>query len=342
MSDRWKSLFYYLLGRILLAPVAIWAIATVVFLLMRATPGDPVDAILGNRAPEAVKLELRQQLGLSGSLIGQYLGYLNKLLHFDLGESLSSRGLEVKTIIINFFPATAELTLFGLAIAVGIGVPLGIVAATHPNSKWDLGSRLFGIISYSLPLFWLGMLLQLVFAVQLGWFPVGTRFPVNLTPPTTITGLYTLDALLAGEIDLLITSLHYLTLPAFSLGIAISGIFERITRINLAKTLKSDYVEAARARGISESRILINHALRNAMIPIVTVFGLTFAGLLGGAVLAEVTFSFPGLANRLFEAIVGRDYSVVQGIIVFFAAIVVVVSIAIDLLIALIDPRVRY
>jgi len=342
MSDRWTSLFYYVCGRILAAPIAIWATASVVFLLMRATPGDPVDAILGSRAPESVKLELRQQLGLSGSLAGQYLRYMNKLLHFNLGESLSTRGLEVKTIIANFFPATAELTLFGLAIALIIGVSLGMVAAINPGSKWDLGSRLFGIISYSLPLFWLGMLLQLVFAVQLGWFPVGTRFPVNLTTPVTITGLYTLDSLLAGDLQLFLISLHYLTLPALSLGIAISGIFERITRINLRQTLKSDYVEAARARGIKEYRILFNHALRNALIPIITVFGLTFAGLLGGAVLAEVTFSFPGLANRLFEAIVGRDYNVVQGIIVFFAAIVVLISIAIDIFIALIDPRVRY
>jgi peptide/nickel transport system permease protein len=342
MGDRWTSLFYYVCGRLLVAPMAIWAIASVVFALMRATPGDPVDAILGSRAPESVKMELRQQLGLSGSLVGQYLRYMNKLLHFDLGESLSTRGLEVKTIIVNFFPATAELTLYGLAIAAIVGIGLGMLAAINPGTKWDLGSRLFGIISYSLPLFWLGMLFQLIFAVQLGWFPVGTRFPVNLTPPATITGLYTLDALLVGDWQLFLVSLHYLTLPALSLGIAISGIFERITRINLRQTLKSDYVEAARARGISDRRILFNHALRNALIPIVTVFGLTFAGLLGGAVLAEVTFSFPGLANRLFEAIVGRDYNVVQGIIVFFAAIVVVISIAIDILIALIDPRVRY
>ncbi|MDX1978542.1 MAG: ABC transporter permease [Pseudanabaenaceae cyanobacterium bins.68] len=342
MGDRWTALGYYLLGRLLLAPVAVWMIATIVFGLMRLTPGDPVDAILGNRAPEVVKDELRQQLGLAGSWWEQYWQYMQQLGQLDLGESLSSRGVTVKSIIANLFPATLELTLYGLAIALVIGMGLGMIAATHPQSKWDLLSRLYGIVSYAVPLFWLGMLLQLIFAVQLGWFPIGARLPLQVTPPPPITGLYTLDALLAGDLGLCLTSLHHLALPCLTLGIGISGVFERITRINLNQTLNSDYVEAARARGIGEWQILTNHGLRNALIPIITVFGLTLAALLGGAVLTEVTFSFPGLANRLFEAIVARDYGVVQGLIVFFGAIVVLVSIGLDLLIGLIDPRVRY
>lgn len=342
MGDRWSGLAYYLLGRLLLAPVGVWMVATIVFGLMRLTPGDPVDAILGNRAPLAVKDELRHQLGLAGSWVEQYWQFLGQLGRLDLGESLSSRGVTVKSIIVNLFPATLELTLYGLAIALVIGVGLGMVAATHPQTRWDLGSRLYGIISYGVPLFWLGMLLQLVFAVQLGWFPIGGRLPVQVVPPPAITGLYTLDALLAGDLGLCLVSLYHLALPCLTLGIGISGLFERITRINLNQTLNSDYVEAARARGVGEWRVLVNHGLRNALIPIVTVFGLTFASLLGGAVLTEVTFSFPGLANRLFEAIVARDYGVVQGLIVFFGAIVVLVSIGLDLLIALIDPRVRF
>jgi peptide/nickel transport system permease protein len=176
----------------------------------------------------------------------------------------------------------------------------------------------------------------------LGWFPLGTRFPVTIPAPEGITGLYTIDSLLAGNLTQFFTALYYLALPCLTLGILISGIFERIVRVNLKQTLKSDYVEAARARGIPERRILVSHALKNAMIPVITILGLTFAALLGGAILTEVTFSWPGLANRLYRAISQRDYPMVQGIVVFFAAIVAFVSILIDILNAYVDPRIRY
>jgi peptide/nickel transport system permease protein len=320
----------------------LWAIASVVFLLMRATPGDPIDAILGPRAPEEVKIALRQQVGLTGSLFSQYWEYMQNLLRFNLGKSISTREQTVWKIIKNFFPATAELALYALLIALIVGLTVGIIAALRPNSKWDVGGRLFGIITYSLPLFWVGMILQLVFSVQLGWFPIGTRFPASIDPPAQVIGLYTIDSLIKGDWDNLWTSIQYLFLPAMSLGIVISGVFERIVRVNLRQTLLSDYVEAAKARGIKPSAILFNHALKNAMIPVITILGLTLASMLGGAVLVEVTFSWPGLANRLFEAIVGRDYPVVQGIVVFFALIVTIASILIDIINAWIDPRIRY
>jgi len=342
LSSRLRALLYYLLTRMMLAPLLLWAIASLVFVLMRATPGDPVDAILGAKAPVEVKDALRLKLGLSGSWGEQYFRYMNDLLHWNLGESLTSSGAKVTEIIGNFFPATAELAIYSMAIALIIGVSVGAIAALKPNTGWDLFGRLFGIITYSLPLFWIGMLLQLVLSVQLGWFPIGTRFPATMTPPATITGLFTVDSLLKGDIGLFLTSLHYLCLPALSLGIVISGIFERIVRVNLKDTLRSDYVEAAIARGVNGRSVLINHALKNALIPVITVMGLTFASLLGGAVLTEVTFSFPGLANRLFQALVARDYPVVQGVVIMFALIVVIVSIAIDLINAWIDPRIRY
>jgi len=171
MSSRIQSLFYYVTARLLLAPIMLWAIASVVFLLMRATPGDPIDAILGPRAPEEVKIALREQVGLTGSLFSQYWEYMQNLLRFNLGKSISTREQTVWQIIKNFFPATAELALYALLIALVIGLTVGIIAALRPNSKWDVGGRLFGIITYSLPLFWVGMILQLVFSVQLGWFP---------------------------------------------------------------------------------------------------------------------------------------------------------------------------
>jgi peptide/nickel transport system permease protein len=320
----------------------IWLIASVVFGLMRATPGDPIDAILGPRAPIAVKDALREQIGLSGSLWQQYFRYMKSLLKFDLGTSLSTKGQSVWEIIQSFFPATAELAVYAMAIALLIGLSVGILAATKPNTKWDVFGRLFGIVTYSLPVFWVGMLLQLWLAVQLRWFPFGTRFPVTLSPPNNLTGFYTIDALLAGNGQQFWVSLQYLALPALTLGIVISGIFERIVRVNLKQTLQSDYVEAAKARGVTARSILLNHALKNALIPVITILGLTFAAMLGGAVLTEVTFSWPGLANRLFEALTARDYPVVQGVVVFFAIIVVVTSIIVDIINAWIDPRIRY
>lgn len=340
--SRSRALQYYIVTRLLLSPVMLWVITTVVFLLLRATPGDPVDAILGPRAPEAEKAKIREALGLGTPLWQQYLNYLGNLLHLNLGESLSVRGKSVVAIIGEFFPATVELAIFGMVIALIVGIGFGMLSASRPNSIWDASGRLFGIITYAIPMFWMGMLLQLVFAVQLGWFPVGTRFPITMPPPEGPTGLYTLDSLLSADLGQFGAALHYLALPSLTLGILISGIFERIVRVNLRETLKADYVEAARARGIPERRILVAHALKNALIPVITVLGLTFASLLGGAILTEVTFSWPGLANRLYEAISQRDYPTVQGIVVFFAAIVAIASIGIDILNAYIDPRIRY
>jgi len=332
----------YAAGRLVLAPVSVGAIATVVFGLMRLAPGDPVDAILGGRAPATVKAALRTELGLEGSLLEQYQRYMAALLRLDLGESLSSRGQKVADIVVNLFPATAELALVALLLALAMGVTLGAIAAGRPGSFWDGFSRLFGIVSYALPLFWVGLLLQLTFAVGLGWVPVGGRFPVALNLPPRITGLLTVDAGLAGDWRALGAAWHHLLLPGFCLGLAIAGVFERVTRINLRQALQSDYVEAAWARGLPTSRIVWHHALPNAAIPIATLAGLTLAGLLGGAVLAEVTFSWPGLAGKLFEAIVGRDYPLVQGIVVFLAAIVALSSVLVDILVAVLDPRLRY
>ena len=320
----------------------LWTIVTLVFFLLKATPGDPADAFLGNRASDEVKADLRKQLGLDRPVYVQYFSYLFNLLQGDFGKSITSSGKEVLTVIQENFPATLELAIGSMLIAFVVGVTVGTISASRPGTISEVGGRLFGIISYSLPIFWVGMLLQLVFAVQLNIFPLGGRFPANLTPPVKITGLYTIDSLLHFDLASFFVSLHHLALPCLTLGVLLSGIFERIVRVNLKQSMKAEYVEAARARGIPEQQILISHALKNAMIPVITVLGLTTASLLGGAVLTEVTFSWPGLASQLYEAISNRDYPTVQGIMVFFAAIVVIASIAIDLINAWIDPRIKY
>jgi peptide/nickel transport system permease protein len=342
MSSRASALRVYLTSRLLLAPLMIWLATTVVFLLMRAAPGDVVDVKLGSRAPEAVKAAMRAQMGLDKPLYVQYFSYLNKLLHLDLGTSGFSQGQTILKVIGDYFPATVELTVCGMLVAAAVGLTVGSISASRPNTAIDAGGRLFGIVTYALPMYWFGMVLQLIFAVKLGWFPMGTRFPLSEIPPSGPSGLYLLDSLLHGNVSQFAIALKYLTLPSLTLGLLISGVFERIVRVNLRQTLKADYVEAARARGVSEFRIITAHALKNAMIPVITILGLTFATMLGGAVLTEVTFSWPGLGNRLYEAISQRDYEMVQGLMVFFAAIVVVVSIAIDVLNAYVDPRIRY
>jgi peptide/nickel transport system permease protein len=340
--SRSRALQYYVVARLLLAPLMLWTIVTIVFLLLHATPGDPVDAVLGNRAPDSVKEAYRQRLGLDKPLPLQYLYYLGSLLRLDLGSSITDQGQNVWEVIRQYFPATVEVAVASMIVAVVIGVSVGLISASSTGTALDLGGRLFGIITYALPVYWAGMIVQLIFSVQLKWFPIAGRFPTSITPPSGPTGLYTIDSLLSGNLSSFFTALHYLTLPSLTLGLLLSGIFERIVRVNLKQTLRADYVEAARARGIQERKIIVSHALKNALIPVITILGLTFASLLGGAVLTEVTFSWPGLANRLYEAISLRDYPTVQGIMVFFAAIVVFASIAIDIINALIDPRIRY
>ncbi len=347
--SRSRALQSYVLTRLLLAPLMLWLIVTVVFLLLRVVPlllrisvGDPVDAILGNRAPESVKQQLREQLGLNAPLPLQYLRYLGSLLHFDLGTSIASLGQNVWEEIWRYFPATVEVAVGGMIFAVIIGVGIGLLSGSRPGTPLDAGGRLFGIITYALPVYWAGMIMQLIFSVQLKWFPIGGRFPASQNPPSGLTGLYTIDSLLSGDFGSFFTALHYLALPCFTLGLLLSGIFERMVRVNLKQTLRAEYVEAARARGVPERKILISHALKNALIPVITILGLTFASLLGGAVLTEVTFSWPGLANRLYQAIALRDYPTVQGVLVFFGVIVVLASIVIDIINALIDPRIRY
>lgn len=340
--SRLKAIQNYVLVRLLLAPLMIWTIVTLVFLLLRIATGDPVDAILGNRAPEFAKENLRETLGLNQPLWLQYLNYLGQLLLLNLGTSIVNQGQPVWEIIKEHFPATAELTLYSMIVAIILGVTAGIISALNPNTTVDLVSRLFGIISYSLPIFWVGMVFQLIFAVQLKLLPLGTRFPVDKISPSKITGIYTLDSILNGDVYQFFTSIDYLILPCITLGLLLSGIFERIVRLNLKHTLKAKYVEAAKARGIPVYRILFVYAFKNALIPVVTILGLIFSSLLGGAVLTEVTFSWPGLGNSLYQAIAARDYATVQGIMVFFSVIVVSVSILVDLLNAYIDPRIRY
>jgi peptide/nickel transport system permease protein len=339
MSRR-SELLRYFGARLALAPLMLWLISSLVFLLLRVAPGDPIDALLGPKAPAAARAALRHQLGLDLPLPVQYGHFLTNLLHGDLGLSQNSKE-PVVSIIQASLPASLELGLVALLIAAVLGLAVGFSGIARPEGRVDLAGRLFGIGTYALPPFWAAMVVQLVFAVWLGWLPVGGRLPATLLPPEG-TGFYLFDSLRAGNIPQLLGSLRHLVLPASTLGLLLSGIFTNALRLNLRRALGSDYVEAARSRGLSETRVVLRHALPNALLPVLTITGITVASLIGGALLIEVTYSWPGIAARLQEAIAQRDYPLVQGIVVVVAGLVVMVTVAVDLLVALLDPRVRF
>lgn len=334
------SLKLYLITRLLLVLPMFLILLTLVFILLRIAPGDPVLAMLGPKAPPEQIKALRETHGLNRPLPLQYFTYLIGIFTLDLGKSMLN-DQEVSRIIGQSFGATLELTLMAMFIATGVGILLGILGGRRRDSPGDVFSRLYGILIYSTPIFWLGMMFQLILGVHLKWFPTGGRVTPFLEPHR-FTGLYLIDSLLDGNISSFLSALHHLLLPSLTLGLVISGIFVRMVRSNMIQTMRSDYVEAARARGIPERLILWRYGFKNALIPVVTVMGLEWALLLGGAVLTETTFTWPGLGTTLLYYLNNRDYITVQGIITFFAVNVVIFSLIVDLFNAIIDPRIRY
>lgn len=335
-----RSLRAYVLTRIALAVPLLLILLTTTFVLLRVAPGDPVTATLGDRVSDERAEAIREALGLNRPLWKQYLDYLGQIARGDFGQAITS-DRPVRSTIAERFPATLELTLAAMVVALGAGVLIGAVSARFRDTSLDLGGRLLGIVLYAAPIFWLGIMMQLLFSITLGWLPTGGRI-APFTEPRTITHLYTVDALVTGDWDALGSALRYLALPAATLGLVIGGIFIRLVRVNMLQTLKADYVEAARARGIPEGRVLFRHALRNALVPVVTIVGLQFALLLSGAVLTETTFTWPGIGLSLFQFLQNRDYTGVQGLVTFYALFVVAVSLLIDVVSAWIDPRIRY
>jgi peptide/nickel transport system permease protein len=333
------SLRVYVVKRILLAIPMILILLSIVFVIMRVT-GDPISAMLGGHAPPEFIESLKERLGLNKPLIYQYADYLSQLLHFDLGKSLLYNR-PVLTEIMEHFPATLELSIWAFIISVLIGIFTGVYSARHYNKPTDHAIRLYGITTYAIFIPWLGVILQLIFGIYLGWLPTSLRAD-TLMEPKTITGLYVLDSMLTLNLPSLISAIRHLILPSVTLGVYLSGIFTRLTRTHMIEVLQTDFVRAARSRGLSERTVVYKHALKNAFIPILTMMGLQFAALLAGAVLTETTFSWPGLGTFLSARVLARDFTTVQGTIVFFAVLVVLVSLAVDLIYVTIDPRIRY
>ncbi len=314
---------------------------TLVFIVLRILPGDPVLAVLGtkNIPPEQLE-QIRHNLGLDKPYIVQYFEYLWNVLHGDFGTSMIISGRSITVDLLERLPATVELAVAGLLVSLLIGVSTGFLAAVKRDTKVDLGLRVFGAVTYTLFIPWLGLMFQLIFAVWLRWLPASGRIDPDVSL-RTITGFYILDSILTGNIDALRSALSHIILPALTLGLVLSGPYTRLVRSNLIKALESNYVFAYHARGVRSSKILL-HAFRNALIPVVTYAGLQFALLLGGAVLTETTFDWPGIGTYLVEKVGYRDYPAIQAVVIVFAFFVGVISLIVDLIYALLDPRIRY
>lgn len=318
----------------------LFGISLLVFLFLHLIPGDPAVVLLGERAgPEQIEA-LREKLGLNQPLYTQYFLFLRDLAQGNLGSSIFNL-LPVRDQLGGRWPATFELALAAMLVAVAVGIPLGILAAVRKNSLVDNSSTIFSLVGVSMPVFWLGLILIYLFAVNLQWLPPSGRIGIDAGNDfKTISGFFILDSILQGRSFGEVIS--HLILPALTLGTIPLAILTRITRSAMLEVLSQDYVRTARAKGLNERVVIWRHALKNALLPVVTIIGLQFGTLLGGAILTETIFSWPGIGSWIYEGILNRDYPVVQGGVIFVALVFVLVNLVVDLSYALLDPRIQY
>lgn len=332
----------YIARRLLnLIPVLL-GITLLVFAFLHLIPGDPALVMAGERATPEQVAALKEQLGLNQPLPIQYLVFLSNLLRLNFGTSIIS-GVPIAEEIRTRWPATFELSVAAMLLATIIGIPAGVLAAVRKNSAVDNLTMSGSLLGVSLPVYWLGLLLVYLFAVNLQWLPPSGRISIdaglNFKP---ITGFYVLDSLLQGDFRAFKDVLAHLILPAITLGTIPLAILARITRSAMLEVLSQDYIRTARAKGLLERWVILKHALKNALLPVVTIIGLQFGTLLGGAILTETIFSWPGIGSWIYEGILARDYPVVQGGVVFVAIAFVLINLLVDLSYAFFDPRIQY
>lgn len=330
----------YIIKRLLLLIPVLFGISLVVFIVMHLFTADPAALILGQHATQAQIQALRQEMGLNDPIYVQFGKFLWNLLHGDLGRSLMTRRPVVQEFI-SQFPATIELALFSLFLATVVGILAGIISAVKRYSIWDYASMFGALLGVSMPIFWLGLILIIIFGVNLQWLPVAGRIDIGLEP-ATLTRFYLLDSLLTGNWAAFWSALRHLILPGVALAAYSMAIIARMTRSTMLEVIKQDYIRTAHAKGLSESRVIKHHALKNALIPVVTVIGLQLGFLLGGAVLTETVFSWPGIGSLTVNAILASDYPMVQGSVLLIATVFVLVNLVVDLIYAYLDPRIRY
>jgi peptide/nickel transport system permease protein len=330
----------YAIKRFLTIVPVLAGISLIVFSFIHLIPGDPAVTMLGERATPERVAEIRAQLGLDKPLSTQYAIYIGKILQGDLGASIL-RGDPVLRDLVRRFPATVELAISAILIAISVGVPMGIISAVWRNSLFDGVSRLIALAGVSMPIFWLGLMLAWFFGVVLGWLPTGFRLGTDVTL-APVTNFQVLDSLIAGNTTALASSLRHLVLPAVALSTIPMAVIARMTRASLLEVLSQDYIRTAESKGLPQRSVILRHAMRNALLPVMTVTGLQVGRLLAGAILTETIFSWPGIGLWIYESIQARDYPIVQGATLFIATIFVTVNLITDLLYATVDPRIRY
>jgi len=328
----------YILRRILVLIPTLLGVSILVFLMLHLTPGDPAELLMGERASEEALQEIREHLGLNKPLHEQYLLFLKQLMQGDLGETIWTRQqvwIEVK----QRFPATIELSIVALFISCFAGMIFGIISATKQYSIFDYLSMLGALVGVSMPIFWLGLVFMLIFALNLGWLPMSGRLSVGVEVET-ITNLYILDAIITRNWPALRDALWHIIMPAVTLSTIPTAIVARMTRSAMLEVLRQDYIRTAKAKGLSQFKVIFKHALRNALIPVVTTIGLQFGVLLGGAILTETIFAWPGVGKWMYDAVMQRDYMVIRSGTLFIATIFVLINLCVDVLYAIINPRI--
>jgi peptide/nickel transport system permease protein len=333
----------YIAGRLALALVALAGLTVITFVVSHAVPSDPIVANLGQQAsqrPEIVAA-FRAKLGLDQPLQTQYLRFLRGLVVGDLGISINTRR-PVTRDLAQFLPATIELSTVAIVFAVAIGLPLGVLSAIYRDSPVDHLARLVSLVGVSIPIFWLATVSLVVFYAALGIAPGPGRLGPGISAPPPLTGLYLIDAPLAREGDVFRSALAHLMLPALVLSSAIMGLVTRVTRSSMLEVLAQDFMRTARAKGVAEPVVITRHALRNALIPTVTILGLAYGGLLSGAVMTETIFAWPGLGRYAFEAAVSNDFPSIMGVTFIIALMYVLANLAVDVLYGVLDPQIRY
>jgi len=329
----------FLVRRLLGMIVVMFGVSIITFFLSHIVPADPVAAALGDRAREDQVAAFRAEYGLDKPVVEQYFIYMSGLFHGDLGKSIRTRR-PVADDLRDFFPATLELSLVALLISLMIGIPTGIWSSLFRNRLPDHVVRIFSLIGGSLPIFWLGLLLIGLFYSQLGWLPSGGRIADFITPPRGITGLFVIDSLLTGNVAALQSSLQHLILPAFTLGYFSTAVISRMMRSSMLEVLNQDYMRTARAKGLRERFVIVRHGLRNALIPTLTIIGLTFGSLLSGAVLTETIFTWPGLGRYATASAIGLDFPAVMGVTLLAAIVYPLANMIVDVSYVWLDPRI--
>ncbi len=328
----------YIIRRLMIMIPTLLGVTVIVFLMLHATPGDPAELLLGERATEKALHEVREHLGLNEPLHVQYGLFLKRLMKGDLGETIWTRQ-KVWTEVKQRFPATIELALVALFISCFAGMILGIISATKQYSIFDYVSMLGALAGVSMPIFWLGLVFMLIFSLNLGWLPLSGRLSIGVDLEI-VTNFYILDAIITRNWPAFKDAVWHIIMPAVTLSTIPTAIVARMTRSAMLDVLRQDYIKTAKAKGLSHLKVIFKHALRNAMIPVVTTIGLQFGVLLGGAILTETIFAWPGVGKWMYDAVMQRDYMVIQGGTLFIAALFVVINLCVDLMYAIINPRI--